>query len=918
MGARDPLGRLTVARRFAAVVGLVLASLAPGAASVPAAHAAEPAADAAATLRGIATCLNSNRRLLLTVVIDESGSLRTTDPTNDRVAAAKLAMSTFASLATTRAGGTAPPVIDVSVFGFASDLTPALDWTRLDNRSLARIDAAIDGFATRNRGIDTDFPTAIARVQGNIATQSAAVSTTGGRTPCKVLLLFTDGRYDIEFGDSPARRAAGTAKEYAPGLSLLDPANKAAVERAGRDALCRTDGQGLADRLRGDGVTLVTIALAAQISPTEQQFLRALSSGDGGGGVVCGRRRGASSGTYVAADSLPELVPAFNQVATAIGGGVAAPRETVIERCGGRECVRATRRFGVDAGVGRFSVLADADTSGLRVLVVNPRGQVVSVEPGRDGQTLLEGVDVRWNWVSETAVSIDAKVGDKPAGWTGDWRVRFVDVAGTRAQARPRADVALYGDWSPRLVSEPRVLLGEAAAIALEVVDGTGKPVNPARFGAQARFSATVTDPQSRRSTTLRFEPLGEGRARSRFVTASSTTSSTLDLSVRLDVRTASGLQLAPRDLTVPMAVAAPQLYPQLVDAELQLSSVRGTGTARGVLRIAGGRDRAGCVWFGGARYGTFPSEAKGFVLEVPASSRDDCLPLAPGESRQLRVAIRPQASASGTVRGTLELLRVATGEERVLRASVPFAFDLAPPINQTERAGLFLAIFLPGVLLPILGLALANRAIARFEPPRGLVVARTPIAVERTLARVMRVHVGGDDRGMSVRRRLADGTEGPLEFTHDDFARLAEDGRRSATLSFGELEFRAHAPRNPFAAPYGTVRAPSPCRSGGVGLEPHSARLPLSLAGTWVFILRDDAPEGARPDAGGEWVHGDLVVLLADGPFDAELAPVLTSLAAELQSAANDADEEARASGKRASARVPAFATSDRSRADA
>jgi hypothetical protein len=853
---------------------------------VPGPDPAGAADDATGTLGRIASCLNTNRRLLIAVLVDESGSLRTTDPTNERVAAAKLALSTFAALGTARPGDTRTPRIEVAVFGFSSALRPAVDWSRLNDRSLARISRAIDGFAERDDGIDTDFPTALSEAQRNIAARSAALSETGGRAVCKVVLLFTDGKYDIEVGDSAARREAGTTKEYAPNLSLLDPGNKEAVERAGRELLCRTDGGGLADRLRADGVITVTIALAAQISEAEQRFLRALSSGDGGAGVTCGRRRGAAAGTYVSAASLPELVPAFNRVATTIGGGVPAPRRTVERSCTGRSCVRATRDFDIEAGIGRFTMLGEADAGGMRVVLVEPNGGEREIASGRDGRSLLGGADVRWRWVSPTAVSVDATASGR-SGWIGRWRVRFVDESGEHASARPRADVSLYGDWLPKLGSARRMLLGEPTTIAVDVVDEKGLRVDPGREGASYELGASVRDPVTGRMSPVALERRGSGRAVGHYTAAKSTKSSSLDVVLRLEVRTASGLQLAPRELTVKLPVAAPRLYPQLLDTELRLSSVRGTGGAEGTLRVKGGRDRDGCVWFDRLRVEAFPPEAEGFTSHFPATARDGCVALEPGSTRPLDIRIENAASATGTVRGTIDVLRVAEGEPAVLRTSVPFSFDLAPPINQTERTGLFLAIFVPGVALPVIGLVIANRRLARFEPGSDLIVASIPVAVEQRLSTVMRVHVRGEDAGLTLRRVAPDGREGPLVFSRSDFGPLAERRERAQVVRFRDLEWRARAPGNPFGVPYGTVVSSRPCTGGGVDVEPHSMRLPLSLAGTWVFVY--EPAVGADPEARSA-IRGELVVVLADGDFDAELAPVLATLETHLPGAAMEA----------------------------
>ncbi len=888
---------MTVRARRIVVAALAFVTLLAATAPMltSAAHADTTDPSAQATLNQIATCLNSNGRLLLVLLVDESGSLQQTDPGNERVNAAKLALGSFASLAAARASSAGVrPSIDVYVTGFSAALSPVLGWSHLDATTLPRIDAAVDGFATQNTGIDTDFPTAFVGVQRELANRSAQISAGTGHSPCKLVLLFTDGQYDIEFGDTPARRAAGTTKSYAPGLSLLDPANKAAVQSDGIQFLCKADGSGLADQLRTDGVTIVTIALAAQIAPADQQFLRALSSGDGGGGVTCGRVRGPGDGTYVAAATIADLVPAFNSVATAIGGGTAAPEKTVADTCGGPNCVRAQRDLTVDDGVGRFTMLADASSTGIRVELDGPLGDHLVIDPGRDGRRQFDATDLHWSWVSPTAVSIDATVAQRGHDWRGHWRLRFVDGTGRHSSAHPHADAFLYGEWAPALASEPRFLLGAPATVLVDVVDAHGARVDPRNVSAKVAVSASVADPQEHRTDTLALAPLTPGRVRGVFTAPRTTHSASFALQLRLDVTTVHGVHLAPRVVVVTMPVAVPELYPQLVTTELQLSSVRGTSAAHGQIRVTGGRDGAGCVWFGAPHIDTSPAGAGSFSLAAGAKSRSDCVWVDPGQTRTVDVSIRPSHSASGSVRGTIEVLRATEGGQSTISTAIPFAFDLAPPINQAQRAWVFVAIFLPGVLLPVLGLWLANRANARFEPARDVVVARVPVAIERHLSHVMRVHVAHEDAGQPVRRVGPDGSPGPLELVPNDFSGLGRDDRRATALSCGDLTFRAHPPKNPFGTPYGDVSAPAPCWSGGVGVEPRSRRLPLSLAGTWVFTLHDGNGNG---DAGDDrWIHGELAVLLANGPIESELPPVMATVVTDLRTAANELAAEARA----------------------
>ena len=859
------------------------------------------------TLEEMATCLRSRERLLLVLLVDESGSLRTTDPQNERVTAARVALRSFASLASTRVAGHLPR-IDVLVAGFSSSFTAIAPWGALDEERLAGVEASVEGFASLNSGLDTDFPTAFIGARRELAARSAALSEGGAAEPCKAVLLFTDGRYDIEAGDTPARREAGTEKQYAPGVSLLDPANGPVVEAAGRDLLCRTDGSGLTDRLRDDGAIIVTVALAAQIDAADQDFLRALSTGHSGD-VTCGANADAKTGAYLAATDLSELAPAFSRVATSIAGATEAPGSPVVETCQGSECERGRRSFDLDPILRKFSVLADTRTPGVTIEVRAPHtADPLVIVSGADGEQAIAGAELRWSWVTETTVELNADLPGGRDSWVGHWSVTFVDPDARSSTERPRADVFLYGSWTPELAGDAHLLRGEEAELVIVVVDADGGAV-PAEALArsEARVEATLADPTAGTEETVPLSgPDAQGRFHATYSAGADLQASTLELDIRLAARTEPGVELAPSTARYRLAVDVPDLYPHVRTSELRLTSVRGTGEARGTIELVGGRDRAGCVWFESPEFDSFPSEAISFSSEIsPKATKSDCMQIVAGESRLIDVGIRPRASSEGSVRGTLTINVSARGERDSLPVTVPFSFDAAPPINEARRLGLFVAILLAGVLAPLAALMLVNRLLARFEPACRVVAARVPVSAERTVYRVLREY---SKRGDSASAGPTDdaGILGGLALDPSVFTPIGRGARRSREITYGDLRLRARASHNPFREPFGTVACDRPCAAGGPNRTSADtpSHVPLALPGSWVFILRDgegdaaagDARDGAPVDDTGasseaaDLVRGDLVVFLAAGsPIEAQLPPVMASLHNRLSVTAND-----------------------------
>ena len=206
--------------------------------------------------------------MLLAFVIDESASLGDAakqragnDPGARRVTAAQVAVDGIASLAGQGTG------VDVLLTGFSDDLHVYGGWQALDARSAGGVKQQIEGFRDRNQGLDTDFYTAMAGVQRELARKSASLGDDA--QPCELILLFTDGRFDID---------THVPKPY--DANANDPkGTKAAM---GVAALCAPNGPMQA--LRADGARTITLALAddatAAANQPDRDFLQRLATGE--------------------------------------------------------------------------------------------------------------------------------------------------------------------------------------------------------------------------------------------------------------------------------------------------------------------------------------------------------------------------------------------------------------------------------------------------------------------------------------------------------------------------------------------------------------------------------------------------------------------------------------------------------------
>lgn len=872
----------TIRRR--AALGALAGSLAVAVSIVggPSASRADVADD---TLQRIASCLHERHALSIVLLVDTSGSLKTTDPGNDRIAAARLALSNFASLAAIDDGGRKPK-IEVMLAGFSSRFEPIVSWTALNAKWRTSFDGPLESFASRNEGIDTDFPTALIGSQRELAARAPRA--------CKAVLLFTDGKYDVVDSSSQARVDAGLTKEYAPGISLDEDGSSDQVEALGRDLLCRADG--LADSLRRDRITLVTLALAARIEPVDQQFLRALSEGRADG-ATCGART-AGTGAYLAAAQLSELKQQFNRVTSAIAGGRAiASSGDSVPVCSRDACDAGRHAVPVDAAADRVSLLVDTGGEGVDATIDLPDGAgSISVTAGESGSDSVGGTEVQWTWVDDHTLNVEANLsgeqvaGDKTSadGAAGDWHVTLVQRDG-EATGPARIDAYLYNGWEPALYLDSFLLEGVEQSVLVEIVGNDGDAVNVNNYRGTVALRAAIRIAGNGDADPTPVEVVGPDRqgrysftyeAPAGSYEAPDGTAGTAELQLDLEVTTAQGVELAPVTERLSIEVRQPDVYPTILTTRADLGDTRGTSTAVGSIEVVGGRDRTGCAWVTALRVDTAPEGSEPIEWSASNTTPEACEKVLAGATESIDLELRPAHAADGVVRGEIEIAYHAGTDTETRAATVPFEWQLLPPIDQGQRLGLFVVIMVIGLAAPVGALYLVNRRFARFASPAGLRVVQVPIAARQTFGRLMTLGLyedadaAGDLR--TVARVAPDGTLVPLVLTRFDCHDVDASAVGARLIRYNGLTFRARSDRNPFTAPHAVVQSDQPVASGPLeGRDSTvSDAIPLALAGRWFVVLPEDPP--AAPDG---WVGAEAVAFLAGGDLDAELADVSASL---------------------------------------
>jgi hypothetical protein len=813
--------------RLVLIVLPAVVLVAPG--TSPTAAWAEPAGGSA--VQAFGACLSARLSGDLLLVIDQSGSLRDTDPTGVRVTAAQHLLTQL--IRTTAATGA---TLDVAIAGFDMGFTPVAGWTRLTDGSLADLNGRVDGFRGRNTGVDTDYVAAIEGIQ-----QQFRGRHDNDPRSCRAAVWFTDGKFDIEQRRTDAQRKRyGITKPYAPGVRITDPAGVQQALDAGRTTLCRAGG--VADQLRATGVLLLAAGLGPPGS-SDFRFLQSVATGTDGAGGSCGRPPTEVVGDFRHASDLDDVLFAFD----AISDPSRPPTLTEAGVCPHEPCTTETRSFVLDTAVRSVHILAAANVPGVQFVIQAPTGASATFGNGSAAVTpnTLGGGRLTARWLSERTLdlTLDRSTNE---GWTGQWSVVFVDPTGTRAGTRGRTQIRITGDLRPALEDTVELRTGAVTSVRFGLVsEVTGDRVRVADLPGTAALTAQViaSDGVTRNVAAALDAPVPID------LTGMATGAATIRLT--LAVRTAdipatqtappvAGTQLADRVVDLPVDILPPLNFPH-VTGRLQFRG-EGAGPFDGHLTVHG----PGCVWVDGATTTAAP-DGVGTVEVAGTGARNagSCLAVTAGGSTVLPIRLRLQNAGNGTVAGTVTVHLAPDGDTgRAVTTTVPYLADVVKPAEAAVRLGVLIAALLLGLGGPTAFLYLAKWWTARI-PGRPLLTGTVAATVSGGV-----VARGGQ----------------PFIVTHDDVdfaAGLPSGGTRRLDLASGRLTLRTRAGLGPGAAGYtmatanrGWVMTGGPQTSAG---GKRSARLPLAVHNNWVAVsanpARDDVeihlmvPSGATPE---------------------------------------------------------------------
>jgi len=815
--------------------------------------------DGGPAIDDLVACMSTSRHLLVQFVIDESASLTATDPDDRRVVAAMSALDSLLTLAT--AEGAASPAIEVSFGAFANEFRIVQEWTKVGDDTGQELRTSLQGFADLNNGTDTDFVNALDGANDSLIDRSAEVTEAGGTPPCRAVLMFTDGGFDLAVRSTDEEiERLGLTKPYAPGIELTDEDSVQKAEAAGRAALC--DPGGLADQIRRNEITMLTLALSGDIPRRAQLPLAAATTGRADD-YFCGTPTDRPTGAYMPASGIDVLLSRFNEVGTRLGGGTPVEANSEVKICGKDPCDDGTLEFSLDETLRRVQIFALAGEPGAVVRIEGPSGTKVDIE--EPGETKIGDTPVVARDVDGRGLTIDIQRPEDLKQWEGDWKVSLLDPTDKQKGKAGHLQVFVFSDISIEITAKGVWFRGSEAKV--EATLGAPSGVDLSALLKTSEVELIIEDPVTLKQARAKLSGPPAGPFTGTYAIPSDMTTNSVNVSVSSNLTTTRGVKLFAQSKSQEVLLQRPRGSVQFLPPSLQMPSLSDAGTTTATITLQPG-DGAGCVWFGKVEVPAAPEGAAPFELTIDGKAlpnEQSCIKVPAGSPTTINLEVSPASKASGTVRGWVQVYEKVDGREGSTVTDLSFRFDMSRGIDQARRALLTVGLLIGGLALPMVLLLIINTVTARFQN----------LTYVRGAALPVRVAEGGVFK--------MDGAyESSLSLKESDFSSLAGKGT-DRSFTFGGVTFRAKAARNPFAA---TVALASP-EGGAEKLKGHAGskvELDPGLAGSWVFLLDPDKTRRGRRGTS----EGLLIAFIAEGDMEAQTRKMLPDIQKRLPKVAD------------------------------
>ncbi|MDR2378784.1 MAG: hypothetical protein LBD70_05110, partial [Bifidobacteriaceae bacterium] len=436
----------------------------------------------------------------------------------------------------------------------------------------------------------------------------------------------------------------------------------------------------------------------------------------------------------------------------------------------------------VDPGVRRFRVTAQTSSRATALRLDAPDGTAISA--GLDGTTAQDGYQV-------TAQSDDDyvtfEVSLPPGKGAGNWG--FITDPVTTAADR---QMCVFHDLHFALADPNQQLAaGLTDKVMVAAVGPDGVATDLTLF-QNAAVGASAIGPDGQ---PLKAAAAIEG-GQVAVQIESRPTDARIELSLKLDLTTQSGLALAPLSGQFALVLALSKEFPIVSPSDvIDLGTAEKVKTASATVSLTGSSEGPTKVCFEPFVDVRVPQEAAG---TQPVIS-ETCVELQTGASAQVTVSVTPNKAAegAGAARLPVVLHSAATADRpsQEARYEIPVEWRFSDPLNAPVAILVLLIVAALSVLLPLAAMGLANIVTAKFETS-GLTVGRVPIVITDGVPKRAE---GAEDRG----GRLLD------VFLDQDVAAITGPIRNRRKFSVLNIGFRARGTLNPFGVP--TFRAIAP-----------------------------------------------------------------------------------------------------------
>jgi hypothetical protein len=848
---RGGIRTATLALLSLAMVALVIS--APSDAATGRAPVTLAGSDQPDPLQRLGACLAAGGQGDILLVLDRSGSLKETDPTAQRVVAAKYLVQQLGAYAQD-----SRTKLNMAVAGFDTSYAVTSPWRPLNASSVRALSADLDVYKGADSGFETDYWNAVDGARKTMTQQAA-----GHVDRCQAWVWFSDGRYEIDPRNTQAQQEKyGTTKSYGPKANLTSKAGADQAQATGQGDLCR-DG-GLADQLRVQKIVTLAVGLKAQGSAADFSTMQGIATGSGSGARPCGHLLSPTPGEFLLASQVDGILFAFDR----FGNPDRAPISQTSNLCAGKACDLGVHAFVLDPSISKIHILAGSNVSGAIITLTGPgQTKAVTFKPGTGAaQGASGGYSLSSSWLSDRTLALDL-TRTTDVGWVGRWKLTFIDPGAANSSGKATSNIHLFGDLEPFWPAADKTVLhsgDKAQSITLGLRRSQSKkPVDPAAIVSSLSLDASLNYP-SGQSIPIASHIDKQGLSKSYRLDLTNAKVGDAVIRLTLRVMTApvgkvAGTALDAQSVDFPVSVLAPGSYPRVANT-VNFGTTEGTEPLSATVPISG----SGCVWLAGTQESlTRPNGVAVPLISSAYTSRDKCLKIT-GKAG-LPITLQVSSTGNGLASGTVNVMTAPNDASLPpIAVKVSYQLEMSRPADVKTLIWVLILTLSAGILIPLGLLYLVKWWNARIPGDSVLVGKATGLVTpngsfltsdgqfpvrEQDLS--SSILVGTDRRSLTVPGGETLRSKMGWGITEPGFVVVASPSRYSISSA-----------------------RPSTTRKGDKG------RLPLAVQGHWVALLDASDP-----------MNGPVDVVLLVAPLNGKWA----DLTADARQRVPEAVEELR-----------------------